>query len=358
MCGMLANIFGYPACGLLADLVPANRIMWVYGVGFFWRTLFHLLTWPAMAFLGGSTQECLVLGCFQLSMFWETSGILHEQTVKRVGVYNFGRIRLFACIGFGMGSILTGIFAKLVPTMDLCVVYLESAVMCLINTMTIMYMEPMVQPPKVAAHGNDKMARKGAFIELLKKATAFIASRHVALFFCIVLVMGLCEGVMMSYTYLRVVLLPHGIPTVAGLSTVSIIVSEVLFFYHSGSLLKHFGLTKILGFSLVCVFLRQAWNAILMDAWPLFPGELLHGITFSIANAATVAHCSKIAPEGLGNTAQSLQLAIYGGMGQGGGALVGGMVAKAYGVVTLFAASAYFALVWAPMAAALQAPKL
>merc|ERR1719195_1562946 len=162
---------------------------------------------------------------------------------------------------------------------------------------------------------------------------------------------------MMSYTYLRIMLLPQGTPTVMGLSTVCMTVSEVPFFYYSGSLMKRFGLMKILGLALVCIFLRQAWNAILENAWLLLPGELLHGITFSIANAAIVDHCSKIAPEGLGMTIQSLQLAVYQGLGQGGGALIGGMVTRTYGVVVLFAASAYFALLWAPAAVALDGPK-
>jgi len=195
------------------------------------------------------------------------------------------------------------------------------------------------------------------FIAVFVANSLFGSAQVGFIFFWIVLVMGLCEGVMMSYTYLRIMLLPHGTPTVMGLSTVCMIVSEVPFFYYSGSLMKRFGLMKILGFALVCIFLRQAWNAILENAWLLLPGELLHGITFSVANAAIVDHCNRIAPEGLGMTVQSLQLAIYGGLGQGGGALIGGMVIRAYGVVVLFAASAYFALLWTPFAAALQVPE-
>merc|ERR550532_1293049 len=111
-----------------------------------------------------------------------------------------------------------------------------------------------------------------------------------------------------------------------GLSAVCTIISEVSFFYHSGSFIKCFGVMKILGFALICIFLRQAWNAIMVDAWLLLPGELLHGITFSVANAAIADHCNRIAPEGLGMTVQSLQLAFYQGLGQGGGSLIGGIV--------------------------------
>jgi len=169
-------------------------------------------------------------------------------------------------------------------------------------------------------------------------------------FFGIILVMGLCEGVMMSYTYLRIMLLPSGSPNVMGLSTVCMIASEIPFFYFSGAVTRRFGLAKVLTFALLCIFLRQAWNALLVDAWLLLPGELFHGITFSIANAAIVDHCNTIAPEGLSSTVQSIQVAIFQGLGQGCGALLGGMIIRAYGVTILFAASAYFALAWTPLA--------
>merc|ERR1740129_659972 len=105
-------------------------------------------------------------------------------------------------------------------------------------------MESMLHKQDVAQLGSNETARKETALNLISRAFAFLTSRHIALFFCIVLVMGLCEGVMMSFTYLRIMLLPHGTPTVMGLSTVCMIMSEVPFFYYSGSLMKRFGLMK------------------------------------------------------------------------------------------------------------------
>ena len=68
---------------------------------------------------------------------------------------------------------------------------------------------------------------------------------------------------MRSYSYLRIKFLPRGAPIVMGLITVFMIVPEEPFFYCSGNLTKRFGLTKISGLALVCVFLRQAGTAIL-----------------------------------------------------------------------------------------------
>jgi len=342
MCGMFVINFGASACGFLADLVPANRRLWVYGTGFFLRTLFHVLTWPAMVWLTGGAQSMLVPGLVVLSMFWELSGILQQHSVRRVGGYNFGKVRLFGGVGFGLGLLITGAVASWVPSLCLSVVFLESVALCIINTTTIICMERTIQKQEGAV--DKDAACKETAMELARRTLAFLTFSHVALFFWIVLVMGLCEGVMKAYTYLRIMLLPHGTSTVMGLSTVCMIVSEVPFYYYSGSLMKRFGLTKILGLALICMFLRQAWNAIVVDALLLLPGDFLLGITYSLANAAVVDHCHKIAPKGLGMTVQSLQTVFFAGLGQGGGALVGGLVIRAHGVVVLFAAPAYFAV--------------
>jgi len=349
MCGMFSNIVGAPTCGLLADMVPAKQTLRVYSVGFGLRTLFHALTWPAMALLHGRLQHVSVLCLVVLSMFWETMGILQKEALQRVGGYNFGKVRLCAGIGYGLGSFLTGILATWLPSLDLRVLFLESMMLCLANAICI---EMVVRKERGGMDHSEKAAQQETARELVHRALAFLTSRHVMAFFGVVMVMGLCEGVMMSYTYLRIIRLPHGTPNVMGLSSVCMIMSEIPFFYFSGALTRHFGLMKILTFALVCIFLRQAWNALLVDAWLLLPGELLHGITFSIANAAIVDHCNTIAPQGLSSTVQSVQVAIFLGLGQGSGALLGGLVIRAYGVAILFATSAYFALAWTPLAVA------
>jgi len=89
---MFANRVGAPACGFLADFIPANRLSQVYGIGFLLRTLSHGLTWPAMGWLTRHAQSMSVLGLLVLSIFWEMSRILHEHTVQHVGSCNFGKV--------------------------------------------------------------------------------------------------------------------------------------------------------------------------------------------------------------------------------------------------------------------------
>eukprot|EP00747_Dinoflagellata_sp_TGD_P036731 gnl/TRDRNA2_/TRDRNA2_138652_c1_seq1.p2 gnl/TRDRNA2_/TRDRNA2_138652_c1~~gnl/TRDRNA2_/TRDRNA2_138652_c1_seq1.p2 ORF type:complete len:172 (+),score=10.36 gnl/TRDRNA2_/TRDRNA2_138652_c1_seq1:440-955(+) len=149
---------------------------------------------------------------------------------------------------------------------------------------------------------------------------------------------------MQSYTYARLQLLPHGSTTVMGFSAVCMIVSEIPFFYYSGRMATRFGVMPIIAFALLCMFVRQLWIVLLWDAWFVLPGELLHGITYSVANAATVLHCKAIAPESIRNTAQSVQFAVFVGFGWGFAAFIGSAVISRWGVITLFQASACFAL--------------
>lgn len=163
-------------------------------------------------------------------------------------------------------------------------------------------------------------------------------------FLVIVLSLGLGEGINSEYTYVRLGILPHGTTTVMGVGAVCMIASEIPFFYYAGPLSNHFGVMPILAIALICMSLRQAWISILWDAWWVMPGELLHGITYSVANAVVIFHCNEIASAQWRATAQSIIAAVFNGFGQGGVALIGAEVIKHWGVVELFRAASCFAL--------------
>merc|ERR1711862_242854 len=106
------------------------------------------------------------------------------------------------------------------------------------------------------------------------------------LFFIVVWGLGIGEGTMQTFTYQRLALLPNGSSVVMGLSAVCMIISEVPFFYYSGRMTSACGVWPILTVALLCMSLRQAWIVWIPDARWVLPGELLHGVTYSVANAA------------------------------------------------------------------------
>ena len=133
------------------------------------------------------------------------------------------------------------------------------------------------------------------------------------------------------YTYVRLNELPHGTSTVMGLSAVFMIISEVPFFYYSGPLVTRFGAMPILAVALACQFARQLWIACLWDARWVLPGELLHGLTYSVANAALTVYIRQIAPLELRNTAQAILSTVFVGLGQGAASLLGGFMIQRFG---------------------------
>ena len=73
--------------------------------------------------------------------------------------------------------------------------------------------------------------------------------------------------------------------------------------------------------------------------------HLLHGLSFSGMWMAGVAYANRLAPPGLGATAQGLFNAIFNGLGFFGGSFFGGLLYDRYGGANLFFWSGILALV-------------
>jgi len=256
------------------------------------------------------------------------------------------------------GSLFTGWLVQ-VTDLGLWVVFLECACVGCMSALIAGLMGLLTQPSRSspsydppmhdskAATPTERMAglaelddRQGRGDQIVR----FLLSRQTAAFFFVVWSLGVGEGIMQTYTYVRMEKLPHGTPTVMGLSAVCMIVSEIPFFYYSGYMVNRCGLMPIVALALGCMFVRQMWIASIADAWWVLPGELLHGVTYSVANAAVVIYCREISPVSLRNTIQSIQFAVFSGFGWGFSTFIGGLVLRQWGVQTLFYASAVFAL--------------
>lgn len=87
--------------------------------------------------------------------------------------------------------------------------------------------------------------------------------------------------------------------------------------------------------------------------WAVLPIELLHGITFAMGWGCGTICAKRVAPPGLEATMQGIFTGLYFGVGQGLGALVGGLAMQHYGLQRMFAGSALaVAAGWAGIAIA------
>lgn len=97
----------------------------------------------------------------------------------------------------------------------------------------------------------------------------------------------------------------------------------------------------------LCSYVIRVWGYTLLTPETIhyiFALEMLHGVTFALMWVAAVDAARVLTPPGWGTTIQSLLGSLYGNLGQGIGAIVGGYVMDAYGGVILFRACSLLVL--------------
>jgi PPP family 3-phenylpropionic acid transporter len=76
--------------------------------------------------------------------------------------------------------------------------------------------------------------------------------------------------------------------------------------------------------------------SLMIEPWPALLIQLLHGPTYSAIWVAGVSYADKIAPAGLGATAQGIFSGVLLGLGYGTGAVLGGRIYENMGAVAMF----------------------
>jgi PPP family 3-phenylpropionic acid transporter len=139
------------------------------------------------------------------------------------------------------------------------------------------------------------------------------------------------------HTYLFLYLADLGADkTVIGLSLTIATVSEFLIFFFSDRLLTRWDTGQLISFSLLTQTVRLLAYSLIRDPWLALGVQLLHGPHFSAMWIAGVAYANKIAPTGMGATAQSLFTGMYMGLGSAAGALIGGFLLERVGSTAMF----------------------
>ncbi|OLP96995.1 Major facilitator superfamily domain-containing protein 6 [Symbiodinium microadriaticum] len=268
--------------------------------------------WPALRLAPARWSFGWVLALMCMQAACSPGGLLTEITLRYVGTETYGKVRLWGGVGFATGSLLTGLLVQwLNASIGYDVIFLESLAVGLamsgiaVGLSRTCSREQLLSTSSemVSAQGgqdvNESVAQALHSRPRLRELMRFVTLPRVAVTLAIVVALGFGEGIMQTYTYVRLQHLKHGSSTIMGLSAVCMIISEIPFFYFAKNIIDRFGIMPIMSLALCCTALRQAWIAWLWDAAWVLPGELLHGITFSIANAAVTLDVHDIAPEHL-----------------------------------------------------------
>lgn len=217
----------------------------------------------------------------------------------------YGQIRLWGSIGWGIAGPLVGV---VVGWFGLAwAVY--GHVLLLLGGLFIARPLPIVQ-----MRPNVNLGRG------LKR---LLQDRRWYLFLLIVFVGGFGNAVLRFYMFLYLKELSAGSGLMGIMLTIGI-TAELAMLALSARLLNRFRRRQLLVWAVVIQAVQLlAWSEI-ANPYAALPLHLLNGLSFGMLWPAGVAYAKKIAPVGMGATAQGLLSGVYFGWAHAAGALVGG----------------------------------
>ncbi len=156
-----------------------------------------------------------------------------------------------------------------------------------------------------------------------------------AVFLAVVFVGGAALAVNTSYLFLFLEKLGAS-KSWMGISLSVATASELVIFFFSAQLMARFGTRGLLTLSMLFWVIRLFSYAVATSAAVVIALQVLHGPTFAIMLVAGVGHADRLAPAGMGATAQGLFSGVMMGLGAAFGAIVGGFAYQALGLAAMY----------------------
>jgi len=159
------------------------------------------------------------------------------------------------------------------------------------------------------------------------------------LFFFLVFVVGTTSGIIENFAYVRIREV-GGTGKEMGICRLVSSLSGAPMFWFSGPLTQLLGADRVLVLSLCSYILRFLNYAFMRHPYHAFPAESLRGITFAAFWSTCTVFAHKISPPGMSATMLLFMNAMYGGLGQSVGAIIGGKLQSKVGTVKTFLTAA------------------
>jgi MFS transporter, PPP family, 3-phenylpropionic acid transporter len=236
----------------------------------------------------------------------------------------YGRIRLWGAIGFGLSAWGGGALAEQFGLSIVVLIFIGSMFLCGVFAMGL-------PAPQIDS--------SQPFLQNLRR---LMMNPTWLGFLLAVLLVGVSTSFIHNYLVLYLTDLGAGEELYGRMIAIAG-VSELPVFFFSALLMRHFSARGLIIFALAAFVVRSLlFSLIPSPEWATVP-QLLHGPTFSALWAASVVYATRIAPPGLGATAQSsLGLALFGAAGVIGGP-VGANIYDSWGPVALYQVGAIMA---------------
>mmetsp|Transcript_24446 Transcript_24446/g.55791 ORF Transcript_24446/g.55791 Transcript_24446/m.55791 type:complete len:340 (-) Transcript_24446:43-1062(-) len=243
----------------------------------------------------------------------------------------YGKLRLWGQFGFAIGSTLVGISLNRASEMAFKSAFVIHAA---ITFPTLLCMRSFRDDND---DGKDApTTREGRVGADFRQGLRFLLrSPDALIFFGLVFVLGVSSGIIENFAYVRMREV-GGVGKDMGISRLISSAAGVPMFWFSGELANAMGVDRILVLSLVSYAVRFFIYASMKRPMAGLPAEALRGITFGAFWSSATIYAHRISPPGMSATFLSLLNAMYGGIGQSFGAVIGGKLQSWYGTVNTF----------------------
>lgn len=166
-------------------------------------------------------------------------------------------------------------------------------------------------------------------------AVKALANTHILIYLASVTVMGFGAGVIFSFLYWHLQDI-GGSPVLFGILSVVNHASEIVAYFYTFQVINKYGHVKVMYICLavnVCRFVILSW---LDNPWMVVPLQVLQGFALATVWASASSYISLIAPPHIKPSAQYIIQLLYHGIGKGVGSIVGGTVISVIGTRLTF----------------------
>lgn len=318
--------------GLLAGLVPLTGML----SGTLWsatadatrryRAVLLLAiagSWVATFFVSRATGLAGLLPLVLINAFFAApiGPLIDSSVVAQLGDKraDYGRIRLWGSVGWGVSALLAGPVLERAGLSWAFTINLALLAVVFLISFRVPLAQTQAAPGSSFRGGLRVLLADGRYLTLLFTALVF----------------GMSLSMVLSYLFLHMRAMGAG-ETLMAVTLTAATVSEVPFLFLAGRLLRRFGVSRVMAVALALMAARA-----FAYAWIAAPGwvvaiNLFHGPTYALFWAAGVAESNRVAPPGLGATAQGAFAGAMFGLGSALGNLSGGIVYDQFGAPFLF----------------------
>ena len=320
------------AIGLLAGLVPLTSLisgtLWNAAADATRRYRAILLTaiggaWLATLLVSRAAGLAALLPTVLLmAAFSAPIGTLVDSSVatqSRATGGDYGRVRLWGSVGWGLGALVVGPILQRYGLVWAFAVHLT----LLAGVFAVAVRVPLEHTPA------EPGTRFSGRLRVLLAQRAYLTLLVVGLAF------GISLSLALNYLFLHMKDLGAN-ETLMSATLVVAMVSETPFMFLSGRFIRRFGVSRIIAAALAIMAARSfAYAAMPAAGWAVAI-NLFHGPTYALFWAAAVTESNRLAPGGLGATAQSALTSAVFGLGSALGSLSGGFLYDRYGAPFMF----------------------